>query len=56
MTKDRRWGDEGVLWDDTCGRCHREEDVDCATGLCRRCYARWAEQAYEMMDARVRAA
>jgi hypothetical protein len=33
-----RWGQRGTRYDDYCGACGREADVDNATDLCRRCY------------------
>lgn len=35
--KSRRWGASGIRYDEACGRCGRETEVDNDSGRCRRC-------------------
>ena len=33
-----RWGERGVRYDESCGRCGQDTDVDNTSGLCARCH------------------
>lgn len=33
----KRWGLNGIRYDEECARCHRETEIDNNTELCQRC-------------------